>query len=79
MTELGIAWADVRGVRMNRRDVPSWIRALQPRRDRAGTDLQVVVNGQVDVEVVLRSPVTVRTAPGGAGGDLGQLLRGRAT
>jgi hypothetical protein len=64
VTDLGIAWADVRSVRMNRRDVPSSVRALQPRETEAGTDLQVVVNGQVNVEVVLRHPVTVRTHTG---------------
>ena len=62
VTDLRIAWSDVQSVRTNRRDVASSVRALQPRETEAGTDLQVVVNGQVNVEVLLHGPVTLRTA-----------------
>jgi hypothetical protein len=55
---------DVAEVRVDRRDLPSSVRSIQPRETEAGTDLQVAVSGQVNVSVRTRTPVTVRTPAG---------------
>lgn len=62
--DVRLAWVDVAEVRVDRRDLPSSVRSIQPRETEAGTDLQVAVSGQVNVCVRTRTPVTVRTPAG---------------
>jgi hypothetical protein len=64
LTDVRVAWGDIASVRQDRRDLESSVRSLQPRETDAGTDLQVGVSGQVNVEVTLRGPVVVRTPHG---------------
>lgn len=62
--DVHVRWADVAEVRVDRRDLPTSVRSIQPRQTEAGTDLQVAVSGQVNVCVETRTPVTVRTPAG---------------
>ena len=62
--EVELAWADVREVRMDRRDTGSSIRPVIPRETERGTDLQIGVGGQVNVTALLRRPVPVRLPDG---------------
>lgn len=62
--DVRLDWADVAEVRVDRRDLPTSVRSIQPRETGTGTDLQVAVSGQVNVSVRTRTPVTVRTPAG---------------
>ena len=59
--DVRLEWGDIADVRVDRRDVPTSIRSVQPRETDTGTDLQIGVSGQVNVSVSTRTPVTVRT------------------
>ena len=61
--DLEVPWADMTGVRVQRRDLPSSIRVLQ--RDPADADhLHVAVGGETNVSIDLRRPLSAGT-PGG--------------
>lgn len=62
---LEVPWSQVESVRLDDRDVEGGgLRALQPRRTDAGTEVQVPVNSRVNVTVRLSSPLPVRTSKG---------------
>lgn len=63
-TDIRLPWEAVASMAVERRDLPSSIRTLQPRETASGTDLQVAVSGQVNVHAVLRRPTTVTTPKG---------------
>jgi hypothetical protein len=62
--DVRLAWADVAEVRVDRRDLPTSVRSIQPTETESGTDLQVGVSGQVNVTIRTRTPVMVRTPAG---------------
>jgi hypothetical protein len=62
--DIPLPWAAVETVKAERRDLPSTVWTLQPRKTERGTDLQVAVSGQVNVHAVLREPLTVVTPKG---------------
>jgi hypothetical protein len=62
--DISIPWDSIDRVTVQRRDVPSSIRTLQPRETETGTDLQVGVSGEVNVHAVLSQPQTVPTPKG---------------
>lgn len=59
--DITIPWDAVASIAVQRRDLPSSIRTLQPRETKSGTDLQVGVSGQVNLHAVLCRPMTVPT------------------
>jgi hypothetical protein len=62
--DIAIPWEDVASITVDRRDLPSSIRALQPLETPVGTDLRIGVSGQVNVRAQLREPTTVPTPKG---------------
>jgi hypothetical protein len=63
-TDITIPFEAIATIAVQRRDLPSSSRTLQPRETSSGMDLQVSVSGQVNVHVVLRQPTTVPTPKG---------------
>jgi hypothetical protein len=63
-TDIAVPWESVAAVKVDRRDLESTIRTLQPRETPEGTDLQVAVSGHTNVTVRMRAPMTVRTSKG---------------
>jgi hypothetical protein len=63
-TDIAVPWDAIASVTVQRRDLPSSIRTLQPRETDRGIDLQVGVSGEVNVHAVLRRPITVPTPKG---------------
>lgn len=65
---LEVPWSQVDAVRLEDRGVEGGgLRALQPRDTGAGTEVQVPVNGRVNVTVRLTSPLDVQTSKGEVG------------
>lgn len=62
--DIAVPWDAIATIANRRRDLPSSIRTLQPQETPSGTDLQVVVSGEVNVHVVLYGPMTVPTPKG---------------
>lgn len=62
--DLRLPWEAVESFVVQRRDLPSSMRWLQPRETDDGTDLQIGVSGEVNVRAVLREPLTVPTSRG---------------
>ena len=64
VVDVPVAWADIASVRHDRRDLESTVRSLQMLETEDGTELAIVVSGQVNVTVALRGTVVVRTPKG---------------
>lgn len=62
--DIAVPWTDISSVAVHRRDLPSSARTLQPSESEHGTDLAVAVSGQVNVQLLLRTPITVPTGKG---------------
>jgi len=62
--DITIGWDAIATIAVQRRDLPSSVRTLQPSETDTGTNLQVGVSGQVNVHAVLREPTTVPTPKG---------------
>lgn len=63
-TDITIPLDAIASITVQRRDLPSSIRTLQPRETDGGIDLQVGVSGEVNVHTVLRKPMTVPMSKG---------------
>jgi hypothetical protein len=61
LIDVCVPWSKMQDVKVDRRDLESSVRSLQPRVTERGTDLCVGVSGQVNVRVTLREAVAVRT------------------
>ncbi|MBD0292481.1 MAG: hypothetical protein ICV70_02755 [Jiangellaceae bacterium] len=59
--DIAVPWNVIARVAVQRRDLPSSIRTLQPRQTERGTDLQVGVSGEVNVHAVLDRQLDVPT------------------
>ena len=59
--DVTVPWQAVETITVDRRDLPSSVRTLQPVETARGTDLQIAVSGQVNVHAALRRPLTVPT------------------
>ena len=64
VVDVPVAWADIASVRHDRRDLESTVRSLQMLETEDGTELAIVVSGQVNVTVALRGTVVMRTPKG---------------
>lgn len=62
--DIAVPWERIASVVAQRRDLPSSARTLQAQQTEHGTDLAVAVSGQVNVQLVLRTPITVPTGKG---------------
>jgi len=62
--DITIGWDAIATIAVQRRDLPSSVRTLQPSETGTGTDLQVGASGQVNVHAVLRQPMDVPTPQG---------------
>jgi hypothetical protein len=62
--DVTVPWQAVETITVDRRDLPSSVRTLQPVETARGTDLQIAVSGQVNVHAALRRPLTVPTPKG---------------
>jgi len=59
-----VPWGAVRTIRIRPRSLPSSVRFVQREQTPKGTDLQVAVSGEVNVQVVLHGPTTLPTHHG---------------
>lgn len=62
--DIAIPWDSIARLAVQRRDLPSSIRTLQPKETENGTDLQVGMSGEVNVHAILSNPLTVPTPKG---------------
>lgn len=72
--DLLVPWDAVEAVVSRRRELPSSIRAVQVQEVDGQTDLHVAVGGETNVSLVLRRPLTLRTAGGDITADRVSLL-----